>query len=532
MKNTIDDRFLFREAERENPKLWTESSSNGMVVSAHYRATEVGSQILTKGGNAFDAAIAVSVALGVVEPAGSGLGGMTMMMMYIARQNKTLFLQGACPAPGNATPKLVAASSRTIGYSAVAVPTNPAVLDYALKHFGTLPLSDILNPVYELAENRFPITSMQANNLAKNLKNIQKGNAASFLLSLKKVIPVPGEFVKRPVLAKTIRQLSEKGFEDFYHGEIGQKILHDMQTHGGFISKKDFEEIPSPQIKRPLEGTFFNWILKTPPPPCGGLVLLEMMNLFEQLAPPDFDPDSPQAALLFTEIIKKSRQDRREFRFIPFNLEEWNGPNLAGKQYAANIASQIKSDISEGETTHFNVTDKNGNIVAVTQSIERSFGAKVATPELGFLYNGFIKGFKIENDRHPHYLKPGAVARSNAIPTIVFQDGKPKYAIGSTGSERMASGVFQVLVRLYKGQSPFEAVKAPRLHCNPEGQVFMEEERFSGEAVEFLRKNGYEITPYSSPWSFAAGGLHLIVIEGAKHFGIAEPRRDGAAIGI
>ena len=201
---SIDDKFLNREAERENPAMWTDSSLGGMVVSAHYRATEVGAQILAKGGNAVDAAIAVSTALGVVEPAGSGLGGMTMMMIYLASQNKTVFLQGACPAPHYATPELVADSHRYFGYRSVAVPTNPAVLDYALKQFGSLTLADILMPVYQLADKGFPITPMQNKLLKDYLKSIQKGNAASFLLASQNQLPVSGLVVKRPVLAHTL----------------------------------------------------------------------------------------------------------------------------------------------------------------------------------------------------------------------------------------------------------------------------------------------------------------------------------------
>ena len=173
--------------------------------------------------------------------------------------------------------------------------------------------------------------------------------------------------------------------------------------------------------------------------------------------------------------------------------------------------------------------DRYGNVVSMTQSIERSFGSKIATPGLGFLYNGYMKAFKLRNQKHPHYLKPGAIARSNASPTIVFKDEKPLYAIGSTGSEGIASGMFQVLVRLLN-QSPFEAVKAPRLHCTPERQVFLEAERFNPEALTLLNKHGFEIKPYDA-WSFSVGGLHLAGTNDNICWGVAEPRRDGATAG-
>jgi gamma-glutamyltranspeptidase/glutathione hydrolase len=173
--------------------------------------------------------------------------------------------------------------------------------------------------------------------------------------------------------------------------------------------------------------------------------------------------------------------------------------------------------------------DSFGNVVSATQSIERSFGAKVASSKLGFLYNGYMKGFKIENKRHPHYLRPGAVARSNAAPTILFSGGHPAAAIGSTGSERMVSGIFQTLVRL-QYQTPFEAVSAPRLHCTPEGDVLIEADRFHHETLGLLKRDGFSVQALDA-WSFSAGGLQLVTCDGGRFCGVGEPRRDGAAAG-
>ena len=140
-----------------------------------------------------------------------------------------------------------------------------------------------------------------------------------------------------------------------------------------------------------------------------------------------------------------------------------------------------------------------------------------------------MKGFKLQNRQHPHFLKPGAVARSNAAPTIVFKNDDPLYVIGSTGSERMVSGIFQVLVRLLS-QDPFSAVKAPRLHCTPEGTVFLEAERFAPGTKELLGERGFQINNYD-PWAFSVGGLHLAGITESSDrscWGVADPRRDGA----
>jgi gamma-glutamyltranspeptidase/glutathione hydrolase len=528
-----DQRMLQRESVREDASFWEGISTRGIVTTAHYRATEVGAQILAEGGNAIDAAIAVSVALGVVEPSGSSLGGMAMMMIYLAKDQRTFILEGPCRAPKKATPELVAAAPRKFGYKAVAVPTNPAVLGYALKHYGTLSIQQILEPVYHLAKDGFSITPFQSRIRKEYLSSICEGNAAPFLLTEEYQPPPPGTYMKQPVLADTIKRLAKAGFEDFYQGKIGKRILADMAENHGFISEQDFQEIPWPKETEPLSGQFHSWTIVSMPPPGGGITLMEMLNLFEALEPASFDPDSPEAAVLFTRIIQKVRLDRRKYTFIPLDLSQWTGPDLLSKSYAKSIAQKLQEKSGNGETTHFNVIDRDGNIVALTQSIERSFGAKVATQDLGFLYNGFMKGFKIkiESVCHPHYLRSGAIARSNAAPTLVFEEGKPKYAIGSTGSERMVSSIFQVLVRLYKQQSPFEAVKAPRLHCNPEGQVFLEVGRFSPQAIALLKKHGFEVIPYDSSWAFSSGGLQLAMINEEYYIGVADPRRDGAAAG-
>ena len=171
--------------------------------------------------------------------------------------------------------------------------------------------------------------------------------------------------------------------------------------------------------------------------------------------------------------------------------------------------------------------DGYGNAVALTQSIERNFGAAVVTPSLGFIYNGYLRAFKVENRQHPHYLRPGAPARSNAAPTMLVQGGRAWAVVGSTGSERMASSIFEVLLRL-KRQGPFDAVHGPRLHATPENLVLWEADRFPHGCAEALRQNGFTLKSLA-PYSFKMGGLQLVVREKASFLGVAEPRRDGAA---
>jgi gamma-glutamyltranspeptidase/glutathione hydrolase len=517
-----DDRMLDREDRRDDASLWSAVSEKGMVVSAHYRATAAGVEILAKGGNAVDAAVATSLALGVVEPAGSGLGGMAMMMIYHAASRRVFVLDGPCRAPLRAAPEAAAAAHRKSGYKAVAVPTHPAVLDYALRNYGTLTPAQVLEPAVQLAETGFPISPLQYRLFQEYIKGIKAGNIGPLFLGPGDT-PLPvGAIMRQPVLACTLRRLGECGFTDFYTGEIGKRIVADMAEHGGFLCREDLADIPWPVEKEPLTRQVGEWQVHTLPPPGGGAALLQMLQLFLQLVPGDFDPDSPGAAVLFAAVIHRARLERKIYAMAK------DAPDLAGKEHANRVAGEIREQLfGEGETTHLCTMDSRGNLVSMTQSIERSFGAKVAARDLGFIYNGYMKAFKIKNQEHPHFLRPGAVARSNATPTIVMQGGMPCIAVGSTGSERLASGIFQVLVRL-GSQSPFQAIAAPRLHCTPGRDVLIEIERFSPKILEALAQQGFHLVPRPA-WSFSFGGLHLLLFDGKRMFGAAEPRRDGAA---
>ena len=524
-----DSRMLEREDKPDSAEFWSASSTRGMVASAHYKATEAGAEILAKGGNAFDAAVAVSLALGVAESAGSGLGGMTMMLVYQASAKRTFAIEGPCRAPLHATPEKVAAAPRKSGYKAVAVPSNPAILDYVLRTYGSMTVNEVCEPAIQLAEKGIVVTSFHYQHTLESLSGIKKGNAARFLLGPDGT-PLPvGEILKQACLARTLRRLADAGFDDFYRGDIASEIVKDMQAHGGFISAADLAEISRPTEAEPVCGRFAGMEVCSLAPPGGGTTLIQMLHVFDLLKGTDFHPDSPAAASLFAGIIQQARKDRRKYRFGSQD-SKGNAVDRADPEHAARVSEKIKNRmVTSGETSHFCIMDSLGNVISATQSIERSFGAKVASENLGFLYNGYMKAFKIQNKRHPHYLRPGAVARSNAAPTILFRDGRPAAAIGSTGSERMVSGIFETLVRL-QYQSPFESVSAPRLHCTPEGEVLIEADRFSAEALSLLEREGFSIQALDA-WSFSAGGLQLVTCDGVQFCGVGEPRRDGAAAG-
>lgn len=525
------ERMLRREHLRAEPKMWCATSTKGVVSSAHYLASAAGAEILELGGNVVDAAIATSLALGVVEPAASGLGGMGMLLYHDVEQGRTVCFEGACRAPQRATARAVKGGPRKNTHRAAALPVLPALLDHVWKKQGTLSRETLFQPAIRLAEAGFLTTSYQAQLSGVYQKVLRRLEAAAHFLGEDGQPRPTGTLFRQPALAKTLTRLAHEGFEDFYLGQIASEIIADMVAKGGFLSADDFEEVPRIGESLPLSGRFGRWEISTLPPPGGGPTLLQILHLFDALEVEDLDPCSPEAAALFAATIRRARVDRIRAPTGSLTSDDGAESALWSPSVVQRGRDAIRRELSEGETTHFCIIDGAGNAVSMTQSIERSFGAKVVTPSLGFLYNGYLKTFKVENRAHPFYLRPGARARSNAAPTLAFDDGRLCLAIGSTGSERMASGIMQVMVRLRSGQEPFAAVAAPRLHCTPEGEVLCEAPRMGPGVCEHLEGRGFRITPYSA-WAFEVGGLHLALFDGRRVTGVAEPRRDGAVAAL
>ena len=528
-----DEQMMDRRGRELESVLWTARSKRAVITTAHYHATRAGAQVLEDGGNVVDAAVAASLALGVVEPAASGVGGMGMMVVHDASKGRTFCLEGPCLAPMAARPDAVASGLRKRSHRAVALPSLIALVNHALQRYGTISAARALEPAIELAEEGYPISPFQHVLIAKHERLLAKGTAASIFLDQDARALQPGTVLRQPVVARTLRRLAEAGLDDFYTGEIGRAIVRDMEASGGFLSSSDFEQPPVIREVEPLRGCMGDLEVCTPPPPGGGSTLLQLLGMFDALDLPSLDPDSAEAALVFASLIKRARLDRKE---NSQGLVRVSGREveLFHPLHVRSAARELEADLQNdegGETTHLCVMDSDGNAVSMTQSIERSFGAKVVTPELGFLYNGYLSTFKVQNREHPFFLRPGLPARSNATPSILFAHNRPRAAIGSTGSERMASGIFQVLARLEHGQSPFRAVAAPRLHCTPMGDVFLEAARFDPEALRLLERRGFTLTTYS-PWAFEVGGLQLVTFDGDAIEGVAEPRRDGAAAGM
>ncbi|MGC9327022.1 MAG: gamma-glutamyltransferase, partial [Candidatus Hinthialibacter sp.] len=222
--------------------------------------------------------------------------------------------------------------------------------------------------------------------------------------------------------------------------------------------------------------------------------------------------------------------DRRDRPFDPNFYPQIDDKRMLSVEYSQLIAGQVRKRIqTHGDTTHLSVMDRQGNIVALTQSIERVFGSGVCSPELGFLYNNYMSAFEYEDISHPYYLRPNAVPWASVAPAIVFRGRRPWLALGSPGSERIASTLLQVLLRLEK-QSPMDAVTAPRLHCSLKGVVHLEASRMRSDIPHALKKRGFEIVE-REPFSFYLGCVQMVLRDKDLFTGVADLRRDGSAGG-
>ena len=501
----------------------------GVAATQHYLATEAAVEILDEGGNAVDAAVAAALALGVCEPAASGLGGQTMMLLHTANSRRTIALDGSSRAPHRATPGLLKARERLRGHRATTVPSTPATLAYAAREYGTLPWKRLLEPAIRLATKGYPISHLQHTLTTREQRNLSRGTAGKFFLRRGEPRPV-GAWFRQPVLADTLTRLARRGVDDFYTGRIARAIDADMERHGGLIRLDDLAQVPWPIERRPLSTTFRGSRLMTFPPPAAGRMLIEIINIFDALPERLRDIDSPAGATAFAGVIRQALRDRRDRPFDPMLYPQESDEVMLSQQYAARQARRIRALADgRGETTHLSVMDRDGNAVSLTQSIERVYGSCTVTPDLGFLYNDYMSAFEYKQITHPYHLRPNAVPWASVAPTIVFRGHRPWIAIGSPGSERIPPSIVQVLTRL-STESPMNAVSAPRLHCSPEGLVSLEASRMRADIPAMLERRGFEVKRLE-PFSFYLGCVQMVLRDRDGFHGVADPRRDGSAGG-
>lgn len=508
-------------------------STKGMVASQHWEATEAGAEMLAEGGNAVDAAVATAFALGVAEPAASGIGGQTAMLLHTAEPKRTFALDGSSRVPSRALMEhFTDPASRLTGHRASTVPSTLAALAYALHRYGTLPLARVLEPAIRLARDGVLVTELNAALQRMKQEHLVQGGAAPLFLQDGRKPMLPGASFRQPVLADTLETIARDGIEAFYQGDIAAEIEADMLAHDGFVRRDDLALIPHPIERRPVSAKFRSARAITYGPPGAGRTLVEVLNVLERFDRKQYDPDTLDGLLLLVEVFRRAQFDRRDRPYEPNFYQQVDERQMCSREYAATVAKKLRQRMSKlrGETTHLSVMDGQGNVVALTQSVERIYGAGAASPRLGFLYNNYMAAFEYKDMAHPYYVRPNAVPWASVAPTILFRGRMPYLAIGSPGSERIAPSIAQVLIRLEKGQSLLDAITAPRLHCSHDSSVWMETPRLRGDLPAALERRGFRIRDMA-PFSFYLGCVQAVMSTRKTFHGAADPRRDGSAKG-
>ena len=531
--------------------------THGMVVTAHHLATKVGVDVLKAGGNAVDAAVAVGYALAVTFPAAGNLGGGGSMTLRLA-DGRTTFVDFREKAPLAATRDMyldksgrVIPKASLIGHLAVAVPGSVAGLEYARAKYGTMRRAPLVAPAIALAEEGFTLDAGDVRLLATAATKLRNDKAAAAIFLEGGDTRNAGSRLVQKDLARTLRAVSERGAEGFYSGSVAEAIVRANRAGGGILSLEDFARY-RPREMPPLECDYRGHrIVSAPPPSSGGVTVCEILHILEGYPLRELGPRSAQALHYQIEAMRHAFVDRNGYLGDPDFVRN-PVARLLDKQYAARIRAAIdpaKAASSrslavgtpphEGtNTTHYSVADGDGNVVAVTYTLNESFGAHVVAEGTGVLLNNEMDDFTVKLGEanlfglvqgEPNMIEPEKRPLSSMSPTIVLRDGKPVLALGAPGGSRIITVVVQTLMNVIDhGMDIQEAVDAPRIHQQwlPEETV-AERTAISPDARRVLEAQGQRIRE-GRAWSHVCA----IAIANGRYYGANDSRAGtGLALG-
>jgi gamma-glutamyltranspeptidase/glutathione hydrolase len=494
---------------------------DGLVVSDSDLAIQAGMEILKRGGNAVDAAVATAFALGVVDPASSGIGGGGFMVLYQTRERATHALDFRETAPAAAQRdlylkggKFVSSLSLT-GALAVAVPSEVAGLAEASKRFGSLPLATVMAPAIRYAAEGFPLRPHLRFAIERQLANVRKtpGLARVFL----KADGTPrdeGERIVQAELGETLKAIAQQGPQVFYEGSIAQAIVEGLKKEGGVMTLEDLKSY-KPVWREPILGRYRNRIvISMPPPSSGGIALIEMLNVLEGYRLDQIQHNSATYLHLLAEAMKHAFSDRAEYLGDP-DFVQMPTQKLMAREYASWIRSRISSvrtygpdfyglanfKSERGGTTHLSVLDRFGNAVACTLTINTRFGSKVVPPGTGIILNNEIDDFSIQPGTPNVYgligveansIQPKKRSLSSMTPTIILERDRPVLVVGGSGGPRIITAVLQTILNVLDFNMPVEkAVDAARIHHQWQPNELAMEKGIDSQTRTSLERRGH-----------------------------------------
>ncbi len=521
----------------DQPRRYPVAGHRGMVVSSHPLATQAGVRVLREGGNAFDAALAISAVLCVVEPYASHLGGDAFVQIYSPGWPAPKCLNSSGPAPRNLPLRPEREGIPQRGASAVTVPGLVAAWGELSARYGSMPLKAVLSQAIELASEGFPVSyrlNLAISTWAEALRNFPSWR--NLFLADGEPLP-PGYLLRQPDLARTLGRIAEAGPEDFYRGELARRLSAFFARQAGYLSFDDFESY-SPQWLGPLATTYRGCTVYAQPPVSQGHILLEELNIVEAFPLAEWGFGSPSAVHVMVEAKRLAFADRDRWSGDPCRVP-MPAEQLVSKELAEVRRRLIRLDraadlqpealaLPGHDTTAFAVADGHGNLVAFIQSIFHPFGAGLVVDDLGILLNNRLFGFSAD-PQSPNYLEPGKRPVHTLNTYMAFRRGEPLAFGGAPGGEYQVQTNFQVLTNLIDfAMDPQEAVDAPRWGHDAQGVLHLES-RFPPDTLEALRHMGHRVNRISG-WANASRAF-LIVVDGNVYWGAADSRSDGIALG-
>ena len=539
---------------------WPVYSKNGMVVSTNRIASEVGVEILKKGGNAVDAAVATGFALAVVNPGAGNIGGGGFMVIYTADGNcQTIDYREK--APKAAHQKLYLDKDDNLiknlnhdGYLAVGVPGTVAGFILALEKFGSMPLKEVIRPAIALAENGFPLSISHVQgykHLEKEFKQYP-GSAKKFFKPDGSYFELGDIWIQKD-LAATLKRISRDGLTGFYGGKTAEIFEKEMKANEGLITKEDLAEYRA-VIRKPILDSYRGYqVYSMPPPSSGGVTLSIMLNILEGFDLAELGHNSAQYIHLLTESMRRAYSNRAQYLGDPDFNPTMPVAQLISKEHAATLRGTIELEkaspsdpenfawgLESEETTHFCVVDKYGNAVSNTYTLEYFYGSRIVLNGAGFLLNNEMGDFNPwpgHTDTtgligtEPNLVQPSKRMLSSMTPTIVAKDGKPFLLIGSPGGRTIINTVVQCILNIVDfDMNIFEAIDAPRFHHQWLPDIIrLEKWGTSYDTVERLKQMGYEIK-----WRRTQGRAMGIMIDTdtGLRIGASDPRSpNGGAVG-
>lgn len=533
-------------------------TSKAMVVSARQEASKIGSDILKKGGNAFDAMIATELALAVAYPFAGNLGG-GGFMVYRKNNGEIGSLDYREKAPLAATKNMylddngeVIPDKSRLGALAIGVPGTVAGVFQVHEKFGTLPLEDIMNPVIALAKKGVVVTQKQAQRLNYYQELFKEVNSDSIVLmdTWKE-----NDTIKYEALAHTLERILKNGKNEFYKGETAKTLAKFIQNNGGIITEKDLEQYEA-KWRTPIT---FNYddleIISVAPPSSGGICLAQIMNMIEPFNLKEYGHNSLKTIQVITEAERRSYADRSyylgdpDFVTIPKDeLISKDYAKLRMSDFSFNHAT-LSSNVSHGniefiesdETTHYSIIDQFGNAISATTTLNGAFGSKLYCSELGFFLNNEMDDFSIKPGVPNMFGLVGSAANSiqsekrmlsSMTPTIVLKNGDLFMSVGTPGGSTIITSVLQTILNVHEfGMTMQEAVDAPRFHHQWLPDIIrMEPNSFSPELILELKNKGYIIHEKESRIIGQVDGI--MVLDDKRLEGGADHRGDDTAVGF